>query len=140
MKWDLNDRLLFCCNNSERTYKGPLSALREAGAEVRTVERYRPDWIVIFGPAEKNTPGRLLGRNFAEAGAMVRIFEAPVGTYGKPARHRYKLVRRLDTFYFCVWRPELFWHSFRPIDVSTNPALGDVYILKKVEINGRQRQ
>lgn len=122
--WYLDEKFLFCCIYSRREYALPDSVLRKHGVVIRSRPEYSPKWLVSFGPAREKLPGRLLAQNLP--GKM------PTGSVVRFGSERYRLVKKLNRFYFPVWRPELYWHSFSPVDVSEDPRLGDVFIFRRL--------
>ncbi len=125
--WYLDKKFLFCCMYREDSYALPPEVLERRGVELRPKEKYTPDWFVIFGPARKELPGRILADDSFNGnlpiGAAVRFRVNP--------RVSYRLVKKLNELYFPVWRPEIYWHSFKPVDISKDPRLGDIFIFRK---------
>lgn len=121
--WYLDKKFLFCCVHS-REYALPPEVLRKYGVEIRTGDV--PDWLVIFGPALAEAPGRIL--NYPMKGGLPDGIRLKFGFGGGT---EYTLVKKLNSLFFPVWRPELFWHSFSPVRVSEDPRRGDVFIFRR---------
>ncbi len=70
-----------------------------------------PDFVVLFGPAARElAPG----------------FESPDDT-----TYRYEHTAVLDTYWEQMFRPELLWHTFRPIPVR-DPANEAIHVFRRV--------
>ena len=123
--WYLGKKFLFS-RPYARQYAVPDDVLTKYGVEIRTPDKWIPDWIVLAGPAKNPVPGRILAMNAPdmETGGVV--------SFPSLRGEKYVLVKKLNRLYFPVWRPELFWHSFgRPVDVGADPRRGDVFIFRR---------
>ena len=70
-----------------------------------------PDFVVLFGPAAQELAPEL---------------ESP-----RDATFRYEHTAVLDTYWKDLFRPELFWHTFRPIPVR-DPATEAIHVFRRV--------
>lgn len=128
--WYLDKKFLFCCMYNSKSYHLPPEVLRKYKVELRPSDKYRPDWMVFFGPARRKLPGRILAMESIRG-------DTPPGTIfrfgsGRSAK-TFVLVKKLNKFYFPSWRPELYWHSFSPVNISEDPRLGDVFIFRRIK-------
>ncbi len=124
MIWYLDEKFLFCCVHTRRHALSP-EILNKYGVEIRADST--PDWLVLFGPARRQAPGRILAHPMKGGFAVGTVFNLSFGGGTK-----YVLVKKLDSLFFPVWRPELYWHSFSPVEISEDPRRGDVFILRRV--------
>ncbi len=130
--WYLGEKFFFCCTYG-RDYHLSDEILRKYGVQIRTAAQYVPDWVVVVGPAEKRTPGRILAVEMTGSfavGARARF------SFGGETNY-YTIVKKFNGLSFPVWRPELFWHSFSPVSVSGDLRRGGVLIFKKEQPAGR---
>ncbi|WP_462137062.1 ArnT family glycosyltransferase [Candidatus Mycalebacterium sp.] len=121
--WYLDKKFLFCCVHS-RAHALPPEVLNKYGVEIRAGNT--PDWLVLSGPARLQTPGRILAYRMDGDPAVGTRFNFHFG-----GGTQYVLVKKLNSLFFPVWRPELFWHSFSPVKVSEDPRRGGVFIFRR---------
>ncbi|MCY3973009.1 MAG: glycosyltransferase family 39 protein [Candidatus Dadabacteria bacterium] len=130
--WYLGEKFLFCCTYA-RTHAVAPRNLEKYGIEIRYAHTHTPDWIVLVGPsragqARSRAAGRILAYELPN-----EILPGQAVRFGAFREEAYQLVKVLGRLYFPVWRPELFWHSFRrPVDVGADPRRGDVLIFRRV--------
>lgn len=126
--WYLDKKFLFLYPYSEGFAHSP-EVLDRHGAVIRTKgSGYTPDWIVIFGPAEKEVPYRILNVRLKAKWSDLEEGRS-FNFWGK----RYVIVKRTNDLYFPVWRPELYWHSFKKIRVDKDPRRGAAVVFRLVE-------
>lgn len=84
--------------------------------DIHFVGKISPDYIIAFGPFHTYVKEK------TEELAMKGDF--------------YEKIEQLDTYWYDLIRPELFWHSFRNI-TNFNPEEESIYIYKKSKIPAR---
>jgi len=105
----LGDRLKVCCLLNKETIL-PREQINNLDSPLY-IEDNQPDYFISFGFDNNSS-------------TLIDLF-------AKASKHQYKLVQILDVFSFDTSRPELFWHTFGPIE-NIDTRKDGVYIFRQI--------
>jgi hypothetical protein len=113
----LGDKFRICCVLNKDT-KLPIEKIKTFNAPLFVEDNF-PKWLIALGASH-------------DTREMLNFFSRPHIEGNKVTTYIYKLEKILDVYAHETYRPELPWHSFRPIR-HFNRSTDAVYIFRRME-------